>query len=58
MRELSKRLRLDETFGQRAYAFLVEFAKQQDAPFSAIHGGEQRRRYGHGSPTLGWECTA
>lgn len=84
--------RRDETFPRRAYAFLVEFARRRDGPFSGedvtdaaadagIHAGEQRawgavfqraaragvirrssatfaRRYGHGSPTLGWERSA
>ena len=82
-------LRRDETFGDRAYAFLCDYARRQLAPFSGedvtdaaakagIRSAEQRalgsvfqsaaragvirrssvafaRRYGHGSPTLGWE---
>ncbi len=46
-------LRRDETFGDRAYAFLCDYARRQLAPFSGedvtdaaaeagIHAGEQR----------------
>ena len=81
--------RRDETFGDRAFAFLCEYASRKDVPFSgedvtdaateagivahdarawgavfqrAARAGVIRRssvafarRYGHGSPTLGWE---